>query len=155
MRLFVNTFKPRQNGRRFTDVTFIRILLNENVRVSIKIWLKFVPTGPINNIPALVQIMAWRRSGDKPFSETMMDRLPTHICVTRPQWVNVHGSIAFPVLYIIDVENPSPLLQRTRSIISISWPLKLVNIVFKGCPSHRLRYFIWMMKGICLNRCFD
>ena len=25
--------------------------------------LKFVPKGPINNIPALVQIMAWRRPG--------------------------------------------------------------------------------------------
>ena len=27
--------------------------------------MQFVPKGPINNIPALVQIMAWRRSGDK------------------------------------------------------------------------------------------
>ena len=39
-------------------------------------------------IPALVQIMAWRRPGDKPLSEAMMVNLPTHICVTRPQWVN-------------------------------------------------------------------
>ena len=50
--------------------------------------LKFVPKGPINNNPALVQIMAWRRSGDKPLSEPMMVSLLTHICVTRPQWVN-------------------------------------------------------------------
>ena len=49
--------------------------------------LKFVPKGPINNNPALVQIMAWRRLGDKPLSEPMMVRVPTHICVTRPQWV--------------------------------------------------------------------
>ena len=34
--------------------------------------LKFVPKGPINNIPALVQIMAWRQTGDKPLSEPMM-----------------------------------------------------------------------------------
>ena len=54
----------------------------------IKISLKFVPSGSINNIPALVQIMAWHRPGDKPFSEPMMVNLPTHICVTRPQWVN-------------------------------------------------------------------
>ena len=47
-----------------------------------------VPKGPIDNIPALVQIMAWRRPGDKPLSEPMMARLLTHICVTRPQWVN-------------------------------------------------------------------
>ena len=36
----------------------------------------------------LVKIMAWRRPGDKPLSEPMMVRLPTHICVSRPQWVN-------------------------------------------------------------------
>ena len=42
----------------------------------------------MNNIPALVQIMAWRRPGDKPLSEPMMVSLLTHICVTRPQWVN-------------------------------------------------------------------
>ena len=27
-------------------------------------------------------------SGDKPLSEAIMVRLPTHICVTLPQWVN-------------------------------------------------------------------
>ena len=80
-----NTLRPKLNGRRFADDTFKRIFLNENVRISIKISLKFVPKGPINNNPALVQIMAWRRSGDKPLSEPMMVSLLTHICVTRPQ----------------------------------------------------------------------
>ena len=83
----VNTLRPRQNGRHFTDDNFKHIFLNENARISIKISLKFVPRGPINNIPALVQIMAWCRPGDKPLSEPMMVRLPTHICITRPQWV--------------------------------------------------------------------
>ena len=32
--------------------------------------------------------MAWRRPGDKLLSEPVMARLLTHICVTRPQWVN-------------------------------------------------------------------
>ena len=50
----------------------------------------FNPKGSINNILALVQIMTWRRPGDKPLSEPIMVRLPTHICVTRPQWVNWH-----------------------------------------------------------------
>ena len=86
--LALNTLRPRQNGRRFADDTFKRSFLNENVRISIKISLKFVPKGPINNNPVLVQIMAWRRSGDKPLSEPMMVTLLTHICVTRPQWVN-------------------------------------------------------------------
>ena len=50
--------------------------------------LKFVPISPIN-IPALVQIIAWRQPGDKPLSEPMMVSLLMHICVTRPQWVNL------------------------------------------------------------------
>ena len=49
--------------------------------------MKSVAKSPINNIPALVQIMAWRHPGDKPLSEPMMVGLLTHICVTRPQWV--------------------------------------------------------------------
>ena len=83
-----NTLRPRQNGRHFADYFFKCIFLIENVSIAIKISLKFVPKGPINNIPELVQIMAWRRPGDKPLSEPMMVSLPTHICVTWPQWVN-------------------------------------------------------------------
>ena len=52
------------------------------------IFTEICSQGPIDNNPALVQIMAWRRSGDKPLSEPMMVTLPTHICVARPQWVN-------------------------------------------------------------------
>ena len=84
----LNSLRPRQNGRLFADDTFRRIFLNENIRISTRDSLKFVPKGLINNIPALVLIMAWRRPGDKPLSEPMMVSLPTHICVARPQWVN-------------------------------------------------------------------
>ena len=84
----VNTLRPRQNWRHFADDIFKCIFLNENVWIPIKISLKFVTRDPINNIPSLVQMMAWRRPGDKPLSESMMVSLPTHICVTRSQWVN-------------------------------------------------------------------
>ena len=86
--LSLNTLRPIQNGCHFADDTFKHIFVNENVRISINISLKSVPKGLINNIPALVQMMAWRRPGDKPLSEPMMVNLLTHICVTRPQWVN-------------------------------------------------------------------
>ena len=79
-----NTLRPRQNGRHFADDTFA---LKENVRISIKISLNFVPKSPIDNISALFQMMAWRRPGDKPLSEAIMVSLLTHICVARPQWV--------------------------------------------------------------------
>ena len=85
LRQCINTLRPRQNGRHFADDTFKRIFLNENVIISIRISLKFVPKGRINIIPALVQIMAWRRPGDKPLSEPMMASFLMHICVTRPQ----------------------------------------------------------------------
>ena len=39
--------------------------------------------------------MAWRRSGEKPLSEPMMVRLPTNICVTRPQWVKRRAAVIF------------------------------------------------------------
>ena len=84
----VNTLRPGQSGCHFADNIFKCIFLNENVWIPIKISLKFVPKGPINNIPALVQIMAWRQPGDKPLSEPMMVRLLMHICITWSQWVN-------------------------------------------------------------------
>ena len=86
--LVANTLKPRQKGRHFADDIFNCVFLNENVWISINISLKFVPKGPIDSIPALVRMMAWRRSGDKPLSEPMVVNLLTHIRVTRPQWLN-------------------------------------------------------------------
>ena len=80
----VNTSRPRQNGRHFPDDIFKYIFLNENVWISLKVSLKFVPKIPINNISVLVQIMVWRRPGDEPLSESMMVSLLTHICVCRP-----------------------------------------------------------------------
>ena len=55
------------------------IFLDEDLRILIQISLKFVPRGPINNTPALVQIMAWCHSGTKPLSEPMLASL-IHIC---------------------------------------------------------------------------
>ena len=83
-----NTLGPRQNGRQIPDDIFKCIFLNENIWISINISVKFVAKGLIDNMAAFVQIMAWRRPGDKPLSEPMMVSLLTHICVTRPQWVN-------------------------------------------------------------------
>ena len=62
----VNTV--RQNGWRFADDAFKRISWMK----MLWFWLEFhwfVPRSPINNIPALVQMMAWHRSGDKPLSK--------------------------------------------------------------------------------------
>ena len=93
--MIYNTLRPRQNGRHFADDTYKCILFDENVSIRIKISLKFVPKRPINNIPALVSIMAWRRPDDKPLSEPMMVSLPTHMCVTRTRW-DIHWPTNYP-----------------------------------------------------------
>ena len=67
-----NTLRPRQYGYQFPDDIFKCLFLNENLWVSFEISLKFAPKGSINTVPALVQIMAWRRPGDKPLSEPMI-----------------------------------------------------------------------------------
>ena len=45
--------------------------LNENDRIQIPISLKFIPRNPTHNNPALVQVMAWRQTGDEPLPESM------------------------------------------------------------------------------------
>ena len=69
--VIVNTLRPRQIGRHLPDDIFKWIFVNENAWISIKISLKFVSRGRINNTPALVKIMAWCRPDDKPISEPM------------------------------------------------------------------------------------
>ena len=110
----INTLRPETKWTTFCNHIFKRIFFNENVWISIKISLKFVPKGPINNIPSLVRIMARRRSGDKPLNEPMMVSLPTHICITRPQWVNTDPSLALWVL-VMPLLNTKRLLKNAFS----------------------------------------
>ena len=116
-----NILRPTQNVRRFADDVFICVFLNENIGISFTISLTFVPEVWINNIPALVQIMAWRRLGDMPLSEPTMVCLPTHICVTRLQWVNIFkyhhwGCLNNPIFsnlgYVLHVEHISRVITH-------------------------------------------
>ena len=87
------------------QTTFSNGFFNENAWISIDISLTSVLRGPINNIPAFVQIMGWRRPGDKPLFEPMMVKSLTHICVTRPRWVHrnsaIRGAIYFIMIHIL------------------------------------------------------
>ena len=88
---WLNTLRPRQSCRHFADVIFRSICLNENVQMSLKISLRLVPKVWLNNTPAVVQVMAWGWAGTKKLSEPVIVSLLTHICVARPQWVNICG----------------------------------------------------------------
>ena len=134
----VNSLRQKRNRRHFADDIFKCIFMNENVWIPIKISLKFLPKGPINNIPALVQIMAWRRPGDKPLSEPMMVNLPTHICVTRPQWVKSRvqtwSSQCLKMFQHIKMPSPnSPGFRETSAKASIKIKL-ILDLLWNGWP---------------------
>ena len=139
--LDINTLRPRQNQRHFADDIFKSIFLNENARISLKISLKFVPKVRINNTPALVQIMAWRRPGDKALSEPMMVNLLTHICVTRPQWVKhlVYMPIGHMVLKIYvpckKFHVPSQYLYKPCKAYAYCWENKNMPRLKNYLPS--------------------
>ena len=61
-------------------------IFNENscIRVLVKISLKLVPKGLVNNKPKLAQMMAWRQISNKPLSETMLIQIHD-ICITQPR----------------------------------------------------------------------
>ena len=114
---FINTLRPRQGGRHFPDDILKCIFLNWNVWISLTISLKCVRKVRIDNIPSLVQIMAWHRPGDKPLSEPMMVSLLTHTCVTRPQWVNTHSYVLFVDTGAIILLVMKPCAENISSII--------------------------------------
>ena len=82
-----NTLRPKQKWRPIY-YHFQTHFFEWKKIYLIQISLKFVPKVPINNMPALVQIMAWCQPGDNPPSEPIMVSSLMHIYVTRPQWVN-------------------------------------------------------------------
>ena len=85
----------------------------------------------INNIPAMVQIMAWHWPEDKLLSEPMMVSLLTHICITRPLWVNSlwpndaiwqHGSMSTLVqVMACCLTAPSRYLNQCWLISKVQW----------------------------------
>ena len=105
----------------FADDIFKRIFLNKNGRILIQISLKFVPRSSNDNKSALVQVMAWRQTGDKPLSEQMLTQFTdTYIWSSRGRWVNSLG--------------PSDAIWRQRS----GSPLAQVMACCLTAPSHYL-----------------
>ena len=117
-----NSFPPWTKWPPFHRWHFQMHFHNGNVWILFKIPLKFVPKVWIDNIPALVQIMAWHQPSNNPLLEPMMASLLTHICVTWPQWVK-HGwlgSIGPQRAYVMAdmwcFLRPFPVMTNRRTI---------------------------------------
>ena len=92
--------------------------LNGNVWILLKISLAFVLEVLNNNTPALVQMMVWHRPGANSLSEPMMISLLMHICVSRPQWVNVvKCPLHLPAIFASQI-SPNIFLQCHSVVIS-------------------------------------
>ena len=113
--------------------------------------------GPTNNIPASVQIMAWRRPGDKPLCEPMIVRLPTHIYVTRPQWVNkltkmlnsnlVISVLAYGLSFNVTMTLPGTGLDYQMGEYLQSWPevvTKMADEISRNIAAFR----VWKSRGL-------
>ena len=86
--LYINKhIEAEKNGQHFPGDIFKRISSNENVWI-LNFSLTFVSKDSINNIAALARMMAWRWPSGKALFEPMIFSLPTHICVTRSEWIN-------------------------------------------------------------------
>ena len=82
----VKSSPPAQNDSHFADDIYKYIFLNEKFYILIWISLKFIPKGPIDYMPPLVQVIAWCGTGDKPLPQCWPMSL-THKCGTRDRWV--------------------------------------------------------------------
>ena len=122
----VNTLMPKQKGRQFSNAFSWMKIYKFRLRFH---WCLF----PIDNIPALVQIMAWRRPGDKPLSEPKMVSLLTHICVTWPRWVKAYLCINPENNYNISILRPSDSLSCPWCNYNFSHLVCKNNLSSPGC----------------------
>ena len=64
-------------------------LMNEKLGILIQISVQFFSKGLIDNIEALVQVMAWRRTGDKPVPEPVLIQFTDAYMRHKGRWVNI------------------------------------------------------------------
>ena len=72
--MWIKTLKPKQNCCHFTEFIFNCISWMKIYELCFRFHWNFD-----NNIPALVQIMAWHRPGNKPLSQPMTVSLLMHV----------------------------------------------------------------------------
>ena len=104
---------------------------------------------PTDNKSALLQVMVWCQTGAKLLPEPMMtqfaDTCMHHVCITRPDWVNLNHRqlIAQVIIWVVNKENSitDPLCNK------VSWPMTSLHrqpIIWTG--------FSWGMIFMQLNR---
>ena len=109
MSAIFNTLRSKQNGRHFAGDISLFMFLYENCCIWIKMSLKIVTKILFNNMPALLQIIAWhQRRLAGLYLNQWWRSLPMHLCVTWPQWVRIlilsyYACTLYLTSYIADI----------------------------------------------------
>ena len=125
---------------RFLQTTFIQYnIFNENDRICITISLNLSPGGPFDNLPTLVRIVAWCRSGNTPLFEPLWCNSRMQTYITRSHWVK-----ALCLIYTVSSLSVSTKLS-TKQRLLLFWP-----------RMYMLERILWFShsrwkKGICTD----
>ena len=92
---------------------------------------------------ALVQIIAWRQTGDKPLFEAMLVHFTdAHICITRPQWVKSPGEWGdIPYRYVFP-DGPQAI---TWNSVTNQWDLEafICGQFHRKCSRYLPLIWVW------------
>ena len=108
---------PGQNGRHFADHIFRCIFINEKFWLGIH-WCLFLRSNW-----ALVQVMAWRRTGVKPIPEPMLAQFTDAYMRHKGRWVDMLNDIQlkdFPKT-VHDWKGRIPSIEVSNGSFTISY----------------------------------
>ena len=105
------------------------ILADDNFKcIFFLISLKFVPRSPIDNKPALIQVMAWREEATSHYLNQCWPSSLTHTCGSRGRWVKKKKKS-----------------QTTTHITMINWGLDKTTAILQTTFSNA---FCWNKKHL-------
>ena len=130
VKMINNTLRLRQNVHHFPDDIFEVIFLNGNCCISIQIWLKLVPKGPISNKPTFFNIISH-------YLNQLWPSLQKPKCVTRSGWVSCFLQIKCPKQLLKNIERSKSHKYNSEVRISIYWSnlfvmdgTKIVHLIY-------------------------
>ena len=131
---------------KFTSIlaadSFKCMFLNEN-RIPIRVSLKFVPRSPIGNKPALVQVIACRRTGNKPLPELILTQFTyAYIWSTRGRWIKEEQNWFINQIFILYNNN---MLSPVCTYVYIVHTVSLLSMSIK------FEAFIYLFIFICVS----
>ena len=128
----INSSPPGQNGHHFADNIFKCIFMDEKFYILTWISLKFVPKGPIDNDAALVQVIAWHQTSDKPLPEPMLTQLTIYATLGGDKLTSWNNLVSINPLCIIHVAiltyKYDILYSQVITVVTDGWSAHVISV---------------------------